>query len=102
MKIDGFDWDAVNLAKCQKHGVSVAEIEALFRSRSFVILPDLKHSLAEERLKAIGRSDAGRWIAMVFTFRVRNGLDLVRPVTVRYMHAKEVAEYEKTIPRFDV
>ena len=25
--VAGFDWDAGNRAKCQKHGVSVAEVE---------------------------------------------------------------------------
>jgi uncharacterized DUF497 family protein len=30
MKFDGFDWDSGNRAKCQKHGVSIAEIESLF------------------------------------------------------------------------
>src|SRR5271170_2071366 len=39
MEFDGFDWDEGNRAKCQKHGVSVAEIEGLFR-RPVVILPD--------------------------------------------------------------
>lgn len=28
--IDGFDWDAGNRDKCQKHGVSIPEIERLF------------------------------------------------------------------------
>lgn len=28
---DGFDWDAGNRDKCQKHGVSIAEIEAFLR-----------------------------------------------------------------------
>jgi uncharacterized DUF497 family protein len=27
-----YDWDVGNLAKCQKHGVSVAEIEALLKA----------------------------------------------------------------------
>ena len=102
MRIDGFDWDFGNRVKCQKHGVSVDEIEALFRSPRLLVLPDLKHSRDEERLKAIGRSNAGRWIAMIFTMRKKDGLALVRPVTVRYMHAKEVAQYEEAIPDLDV
>jgi hypothetical protein len=28
--VDGFDWDDGNRSKCQKHGMSIAEIEALF------------------------------------------------------------------------
>lgn len=33
MKVAGFDWDLGNRAKCAKHGVTVAEIEGLFRGR---------------------------------------------------------------------
>src|SRR2546422_99466 len=36
--ISGFDWDAGNLAKCQSHGVSIAEVESLF-------LPDALQAL---------------------------------------------------------
>ena len=52
---DGFDWDAGNREKCQKHGISVAEIEAFLLSDPR-IAPDLKHSTREERLMAIGRT----------------------------------------------
>jgi hypothetical protein len=41
---DGFKWDAGNIAKCQKHGLSLEEIEVFFRSKIFVA-PDLKHSV---------------------------------------------------------
>ena len=30
MEFDGFDWDDGNRDKCQKHGVSIGEIERLF------------------------------------------------------------------------
>ena len=42
----GFDWDAGNLAKCQQHGVSVEEIEALFDA-PLLIVPDAAHSKTE-------------------------------------------------------
>jgi hypothetical protein len=29
-RVSGFDWDEGNRAKCQKHGVSIPEIEELF------------------------------------------------------------------------
>ena len=29
-KLSGFDWDDGNIQKCQKHKVSIEEIEALF------------------------------------------------------------------------
>jgi uncharacterized DUF497 family protein len=93
----GFDWDEANLEKCQKHGVSVAEIEGLF-VRPSTIRVDLAHSLAERRLKAIGKTDRGRYVFLVFTIRERNGERLIRPISARYMHAKEVAHYEKETP----
>ena len=94
MDFAGFDWDSGNEGKCQKHGVSIAEIESVFRGR-VRIAPDLQHSLDEERLKAIGVSGAGRHVLIAFTFRRRDGDRLIRPVSARYMHAKEVAHYEK-------
>jgi len=54
---DGFDWDRGNRAKCEKHGLSVAEIETLF-VRPLAILP--AHSQSESRFRAIGRTEDGR------------------------------------------
>ena len=93
----GFDWDAGNRAKCQKHGVSVAEIEALF-SRPLLVVPDAGHSKTETRIRALGKTSAGRTIFLVFTMRRKAGLHLIRPISARYMHAKEVATYEKENP----
>jgi hypothetical protein len=90
---DGFDWDAGNLAKCQKHGVSVAEIEA-FLSADPRIAPDIKHSVDEERLMAVGRNSLGRALFVVFTIRKRHGRRLIRPLSARYMHDKEIEGYE--------
>ena len=62
---------------------------------SIAVLPDPMHSKSEERFKAIGQSDDGRWIFVVFTLRMRSGRKLVRPISARYMHKKEVDHYEK-------
>ena len=80
-------------AKCQKHGVSIAEIEALFRNAPRVA-PDPKHSEDEDRMIAVGRTTTGRPVFVAFTLRARNRR-LIRPVMARYMHAKEIAAYEK-------
>jgi uncharacterized protein len=88
--IAGFDWDRGNLGKCQKHGVSVSEIESLFYSEHR-IAPDIKHSsAAEPRLLAIGRSVSGRALFVAFTTRIRGEQTLIRPISARYMHAKEI------------
>ena len=92
--IAGFDWDAGNREKCGKHGVSVAAIEALFH-RPVAMYRDPTHSRDEERFKAIGRTDDGRSVVIVFTLRHRAGENLVRPISARYMHAKEIANYEE-------
>jgi uncharacterized DUF497 family protein len=91
---EGFEWDAANREKCQKHGVSIAEIEGLLLSNPR-IAPDLKHSADEDRLIAVGRTSKGRAVFVAFTIRTKQGRRLIRPVTARYMHAKESAAYEK-------
>jgi uncharacterized DUF497 family protein len=45
---EGFDWDAGNRHKCQKRGISVAEIESFLLSDPWVA-PDPKHSVREEQ-----------------------------------------------------
>ncbi|AZU04744.1 hypothetical protein X907_2229 [Glycocaulis alkaliphilus] len=49
----------------------------------------------EERLNAIGRNADGRYLFIVFTFRTRRGNTLIRPISARYMHRKEVDHYER-------
>jgi uncharacterized DUF497 family protein len=92
--ISGFDRDAGNRQKCQKHGVTVAEIEAIL-SNNPTIAPDIKHAGSEDRFIAVGRNNIGRPIFIAFTFRIRLGQQLYRPVSARYMHTKEAAQYEK-------
>jgi hypothetical protein len=59
------------------------------------VYADPDHSLTGQRLRAIGKTASGRWILVAFTFR-QIGLDtLVRPISARYMHAKEVRYYER-------
>jgi uncharacterized DUF497 family protein len=94
MEFSGFDWDEANRVKCQKHGVSIAEIEDLF-GRVVSVAPDAEHSLYEERLKAIGVTKEGRRIFVAFTLRQRGEETVIRPVSARYMHRKEVEFYEK-------
>lgn len=88
-----FVWDAGNLAKCQKHGVSTAEIEQVLDSDPFLV-PDYEHSQHEDRHIAIGLNNSGRPVFVVFTLRRDDGRELVRPISARYMHRKEIERYE--------
>ena len=98
-RIAAFEWDHANSAKCQKHGLTLAAIESCF-ARPVLVLPDEDHSQREERLRAIGRDEGGRPIFIVFTVRTRGRQSVIRPISARYMHAKEIAHYEKENPNF--
>lgn len=96
--IDGFEWDEGNRDKCRKHGVSFEEIEAAFQS-TVHLFPDPSHSQAETRYLAIGQTTAGRHLFLAFTIRHRGTHRLIRPISARYMHAKEVQHYEAQIAK---
>ena len=96
-QIAGFDWDRGNRKKCQGHGLSIREVEAVFE-RPIAVFPDVAHSDAEERFKAIGTTAEGRRLFIVFTLRNRDGQTYLRPISARPMHRKEVDYYEKIAP----
>lgn len=97
LQANGFDWDKDNRAKCEKHGLSTSVIENLF-TRPLAILPDAAHSQGERRFRAIGRADKGRGVFIVFTLRRKGDELLIRPISARYMHKKEIDAYEKENP----
>jgi hypothetical protein len=90
----GFMWDEGNRHKCQKHGVQPKEIEQAFFNGPGVF-DDLAHSDMEKRFLAIGRSDQGRYIFIAFTRRAQGSATLIRPISARYMHQKEIEHYEQ-------
>ena len=97
-RICGFEWDEGNRAKCARHGVSMSEIEELFRGE-VGIFPDPAHSLRETRFLGIGRTLAGRHVFVAFTYRIRDGERWLRPISARFMHAKEVRHYQEDVAR---
>jgi uncharacterized DUF497 family protein len=97
VSVAGFDWDEHNSDKCGKHGVTQAEIEMLFED-GLKVLPDIAHSAAEERFLGIGPTRTGRHVFIVFTLRMVDGAQRVRPISARYMHDKEIRHYEKENP----
>jgi uncharacterized DUF497 family protein len=93
----GFDWDDGNRKKCQKHGVSIDEIENLFLGQPRVA-PDIPHSGEEDRFIAVGRTVEERPLFVAFTFRKSAMGTLIRPISARYMHGKEIESYESQSP----
>ena len=98
--VAGFDWNEGNRAKCQKHGVSLAEIEAVFAGEHR-IAPDPMHSAEEVRLLAIGKGSGPREVFVAFTLREGEAGLLIRPISARYMHRKEIEAYENAITQTD-
>ena len=93
MKIAGFDWDDGNWPKCGKHGVSRTEIEEVFTGTPAVLADPFP---SEARMRAIGKSTAGRYVFVVFMLREIDGQTKLRPISAHYMHQKEIAHYEGT------
>jgi hypothetical protein len=90
-KITVFDWDESNWPKCGKHGVSRLEIEQVLLGAP-AVMPD-PHEY-EARIRCIGKTNAGRYVFLVFTIRVFEREIKLRPISARYMHQKEINHYE--------
>ena len=97
-RVAGFDWDDGNREKCTAHGVSIAAIESLFEGGVWTF-PDVAHSDREDRFLGIGRTAAGRYVFVAFTIRSRHGARWLRPISARYMHAKEIRHYQAQVAR---
>jgi uncharacterized DUF497 family protein len=95
MKLAGFDWDAGNWPKCGKHGVSREEIEEVFTGLPAIMADP---HLTEPRQRAIGQTQAGRYVFVVFMFRESDQKTLLRSISARFMHQKEIDHYEKQNP----
>lgn len=88
----GFQWDERNADKNWiKHKVSRTECEEVFFNEPLLIASDIKHSDAESRFYALGRTDEGRPLFVVFTLREK----LIRMISARDMSKREKKEYER-------
>jgi uncharacterized protein len=93
-QIEGFEWDEGNSRKSvEKHDVSQIEAEQVFFNDPLLIIEDVSHSSYENRLHALGRTDAGRLLHISFT--LPGGGKLIRVISARAMHRKERLRYEQ-------
>ncbi|WP_338635807.1 BrnT family toxin [Spirobacillus cienkowskii] len=100
LKFDGFDWDDGNITKNRdKHGVTCEEIESFLKNTLFMT-PDVQHSDIEQRYIVFGKGQNSRPMVGAITFKyTEDGSCLVRPISIRYMHSKEVKKYEEKIAK---
>jgi len=86
----GFERDDGNIEKNRiKHGVSRMECERVFFNRPLTVGTDAKHSRTEPRYYALGETDSGRRLFIVFTVRD----DLIRVISARNMSRREKRTY---------
>lgn len=94
----GFDWDEANLIKIwDLHQVTSDEVESVFFRFPFVVRSDVRHSRREKRYYALGQTDRGRRLFVVFTVRRK----LIRPISARDMNRRSMKSVKKkTLPEF--
>ena len=87
----GFEWDAGNVDKnWNLHRVTRIECEQPFFNRPVIITRAEKYSGDELRYAALGRTNAERLLAFIFTVRH----NLVRVISARDMSRRERRIYE--------
>lgn len=92
-QIEGFEWDAGNLTKSvQRHGITPDEAEEIF-FRAPWVMDDTRPEDPEPRFAAIGRSERGRVLRILFTARRHH----IRPISCRPASRKECLAYEKAL-----
>jgi uncharacterized DUF497 family protein len=90
--VDGFDWDAGNIDKNRdRHRVSNGECEEPFFSQPLLVAEDVKHSHREQPFYALGQTNAGRRLFIVFTIRDNK----ICIISARDMSRKERKVYAK-------
>jgi hypothetical protein len=90
---EGFEWDAGNAGKIwERHRVTPTECEELFFNQPLVVGEDEKHVEMEERLYALGQTDAGRLVFVAFTIRGTH----IRVISARDMSRKERRVYRSS------
>lgn len=91
-QFSGFQWDRGNIDKnLVKHNVENWECEQVFFNRPLFVLDDPKHSVPENRWAAFGKTDAGRFLAVIFTKRG----NLIRIISARDMNKRERKFYNE-------
>lgn len=82
----GFEWDRGNEVKSwAKHEVHQTECEQPFFNTPLIVAHDAAHSTHEPRFFALGRTNAARYLMLVFTMRGSR----IRVISARPMSRRE-------------
>jgi uncharacterized protein len=84
-----FEWDDANVEHLARHGITPDEIEELFEGP---IVRRRGGTDAPDRFRVLGRTAAGRYLAIVYQ---QKGRDLIRPFTGWDMRPSEGGLYDR-------
>ena len=88
----GFEWDKHNFRKnWEKNGITPYECEQVFFNQPFIVAEEVIHSEVEDRFFALGKTDVGTKLFVVFTILKK----LIRIISARQMNKKEKTSYGK-------
>ena len=88
-RLEGFQWDEGNSAKnWLRHEVQQVEAEQAVLNTPLVVNVTSKHKVAEPRFIALGQTDAGRLLTVVFT---------VRGTKARVISARAMSKTERKV-----
>jgi uncharacterized protein len=91
-KCTGFEWDDGNFLKnWLLHRMTQGECEQVFFNEPLIVFDDIKHSQKEKRWFLLGKTDADRFLFIVFTVRK----SLIRIISARDMSKKERRIYNE-------
>ncbi|MGP8155810.1 MAG: BrnT family toxin [Candidatus Acidiferrales bacterium] len=92
-----FSWDAQKaISNYKKHSVSFEEAATIFSDPNALDWEDVDHSSAEQRLKRLGKSVAGRVLLVVYVVRrFRHGKETIRIISARQASRKERKAYAR-------
>jgi uncharacterized protein len=89
--IIGFEWDEGNINKnLDKHGLPHSLTEEIFFNEPLLIVEDFRHSKAECRCLALGKTFEDKYLFVAFTARNSK----IRVISARVMNKKERSIYE--------
>jgi uncharacterized DUF497 family protein len=90
-----FEWDKTkSLKNIQKHKVSFEEAQSVFFDENARLIPDLEHSLKEERFIILGLSNKLRLLVVIHTYRKND--EIIRIISARKA-TKSESNYYKTV-----
>lgn len=88
--LEGFEWDEGNSSKnWLRHEIQQVEAEQALLNTPLVLDATSRHAAAEPRYIALGQTDAGRLLTVVFTVRGSR----VRVISARAMSKQERKVY---------